>query len=64
VRVEGIADASAQPHQLQLGEREHGWRDAEQAVDRATRRFGAGAVRPATLVDPSRAVDDSPRRAQ
>ena len=54
VRVEGIADASGQPHQLQLGERERGWRDAEQAVDRAARRFGAGSVRPATLVDPVR----------
>ena len=64
VRVEGIVDASLQPHQLQLGEREHGWRDAEQAVDRATRRFGAGAVRPATLVDPSATVGDTPTGAQ
>ncbi|MGI8536713.1 MAG: DNA polymerase IV [Mycobacteriales bacterium] len=53
VRVEGILDADDQPHQLQLGEREHGWRSAEQAVDRAARRFGSGAVRPATLVEPS-----------
>jgi DNA polymerase-4 len=50
VRVEGIT-AVGQPHQLELGERTHGWRDAEQAVDRASRRFGAGSVRPATLVD-------------
>ena len=64
VRVEGILEASEQVHQLQLGEREHGWRDAEQAVDRAARRFGAGAVRPATLVKPSSDVDDTPRRAQ
>ncbi len=64
VRVEGILDASQQPHQLQLGEREHGWRDAEQAVDRAARRFGVGAVRPATLVQPSSPVDDTSRRAQ
>ncbi len=27
-----------------------GWREAERAVDRASARFGAGAVRPATLV--------------
>ena len=53
VRVEGISDADSAPHQLQLGEREHGWRHAEQAVDRAARRFGAGVVRPATLVDRS-----------
>ena len=52
VRVEGIADAVGLPHQLLLGERDTGWREAEQAVDRAARRFGAGAVRPAALVDP------------
>ena len=64
VRVEGVAQAADQVHQLQLGEREHGWRDAEQAVDKAARRFGAGAVRPATLVTPSSTVGDPPRRAQ
>ena len=52
VRVEGIASAAAQPHQLLLGERDAGWREADRAVDRAARRFGAGAVRPATLVQP------------
>ncbi len=52
VRVEGIADAADVPHQLQLGEKESGWREAEQAVDRASLRFGRGAVRPATLVEP------------
>jgi DNA polymerase-4 len=52
VRVEGIVDAASSPRQLLLGERDSGWREAEQAVDRAARRFGAGAVRPATLVDP------------
>ncbi len=51
VRVEGIGPVEQQPHQLQLGERDNGWREAEQAVDRASRRFGAGAVRPAALVD-------------
>jgi DNA polymerase-4 len=52
VRVEGISDAAGVPHQLQLGEKESGWREAEQAVDKASRRFGSGAVRPATLVEP------------
>jgi DNA polymerase-4 len=52
VRVEGIGDAAGVPHQLALGEKESGWREAEQAVDKASRRFGTGAVRPATLVDP------------
>ena len=36
--------------QLVLGEPEHGWAEADRAVDRATRRFGAAAVRPASLV--------------
>jgi DNA polymerase-4 len=52
VRVEQIIDAGSQPHQLVLGERDQGWREAELAADRAARRFGAGAVRPAALVDP------------
>jgi DNA polymerase-4 len=52
VRVEGISDAAGLPHQLALGEKESGWREAEQAVDKASRRFGSGAVRPATLVEP------------
>jgi len=52
VRVEQISEAGSQPHQLELGERAVGWREAEQAADRAARRFGAGAVRPAALVQP------------
>jgi DNA polymerase-4 len=50
VRVEQLRDAAEQPRQLLLGERDQGWREAEQAVDRAAQRFGAGAVRPASLV--------------
>jgi DNA polymerase-4 len=50
VRVEGVVAAGAVPAQLQLGSREHGWRDADRAVDRAVERYGAGAVRPAALV--------------
>jgi DNA polymerase IV len=50
VRMEGLIDASTGHHQLALGERPQGWREAEQAVDRASARFGAGAVRPASLV--------------
>jgi DNA polymerase-4 len=49
VRVEGLVDAD-HPRQLMLGERARGWREAEQAVDRAAERFGADAVRPAALV--------------
>jgi DNA polymerase-4 len=53
VRVEGLAEAARTPRQLLLDERAHGWREAERAVDRAVLRFGAGAVRPAALVDRS-----------
>ena len=51
VRVEHLVPAGAEPEQLVLGAAQRGWRDAEQAVDRATARFGHGAVRPASLVD-------------
>jgi len=52
VRLEGLSDVGAQQRQLLLGEPTHGWRDAERAVDRASARFGAGSVRPASLVEP------------
>jgi DNA polymerase-4 len=51
VRVEGLVPASSSARQLELGARDSGWREAERAVDRAARRFGAGVVRPAALVD-------------
>ncbi|MFI7589427.1 DNA polymerase IV [Spongisporangium articulatum] len=56
VRLEGLADAAGGHHQLALDERPQGWREAEQAVDRVSARFGRDAVRPATLVgdDPAR----------
>jgi DNA polymerase-4 len=50
VRVEGLVPRSRVHHQLALGEPERGWAEADRAVDRATRRFGAAAVRPASLV--------------
>jgi DNA polymerase IV len=50
VRVEGLAPGSNGHRQLALDERPQGWREAERAVDRASARFGAGVVRPATLV--------------
>lgn len=51
VRMEGLAPAASTGDQLELGGRERGWREADQAVDAAADRFGRGAVRPATLVD-------------
>jgi DNA polymerase-4 len=61
VRVEGLGEAGGAPRQLALDEREHGWRDAEVAVDAATARFGASMVRPASLLrtSPSRERDES-----
>ena len=50
VRVEGVVDVSDRPRQLVLGERALGWREAEQAMDRVSARFGTGSVRPASLV--------------
>ena len=50
VRVEGLLPREQVQRQLVLGARDHGWRDADRAVDRATHRFGRGAVRPATLL--------------
>ena len=38
------------PHQMMLGEREVGWRQAEGAMDQARARFGNGSVRPARLI--------------
>ena len=53
VRVEGLLAGGAVPHQLLLDAPEAGWREAEQAVDRAAARFGRGSVRPAALVRPN-----------
>ncbi len=67
VRVEGLVDADGVDEQLLLDAPEHGWRDADQAVDKASRRFGAGAVRPAALVpregdEPVRGRPEVPER--
>jgi len=51
VRVEGLVQASGQHRQLLLDERPQGWREAEQATDRAVARFGAHSVQPASLLD-------------
>jgi DNA polymerase-4 len=50
VRLTGLAAATEAPRQLTLGERDHGWRDAERAADVAAARFGSGAVGPASLL--------------
>lgn len=50
VRVEGLVRAANAPVQPTLDEPEHGWRDADRAVDRAAARFGSGSVGPASLI--------------
>ncbi|GIH23157.1 DNA polymerase IV [Acrocarpospora phusangensis] len=52
VRMENLRPAGTATRQLGLGDRETGWREAEQAMDKAIRRFGPDAVRPASLVRP------------
>ena len=55
VRVSGLVPAAGANAQLTFDERPVGWREAEQAVDRISRRFGSGVIRPASLVeDPER----------
>jgi DNA polymerase IV len=51
VRLEKLVEASQAPIQGVIGEREHGWREADRAVDRARSRFGSGSVRPASLIE-------------
>jgi DNA polymerase-4 len=50
VRVEGITSAAETSRQPALDEPEHGWADADRAVDAAARRFGMDVVRPAALM--------------
>ncbi len=61
VRVEGLMDSAQAPVQGLLDEPEHGWRDVDRAVDQASARFGAGAVRPASLVEGERSAT-TPKR--
>jgi DNA polymerase IV len=53
VRVSGLVPVAGANAQLALDERPVGWREAEQALDKITSRFGASAVRPAALVEES-----------
>ena len=60
VRATGLVPAASAVLQLTLGERPESWREAERAVDRIARRFGAGAVRPAALVEGDQAKSGNP----
>jgi len=50
VRVEGLAPRASAYRQLVLGAREHGWAEADRAVDKAALRFGSHVVQPAALI--------------
>ena len=51
VRMTGLTAASDATTQLAFDDKPTGWREAERAMDQIRQRFGAGAVRPAVLVD-------------
>jgi DNA polymerase-4 len=51
VRMTGLTAASDATTQLTFDDKPTGWREAERAMDQITQRFGAGAVRPAVLVE-------------
>jgi DNA polymerase-4 len=53
VRAERLVDPRRTPRQLTFDDRPFGWSDADRATDRAARRFGKHAVRPAALVGPA-----------
>jgi DNA polymerase-4 len=61
VSLENLSDESGAVEQLELGEREVGWREAQSAIDRAIERFGRGSVRPARLVEESGEDDEGPQ---
>ena len=57
VRASGLRPAAGYATQLTFGDRPVGWREAERTLDEIARRFGDGAVRPASLVPPERGAD-------
>ena len=50
ISLENLSDESGAVEQLELGERELGWREAQAAIDRAINRFGRDSVIPARLI--------------
>jgi DNA polymerase-4 len=62
VRATGLSETVGTPLQAMIGEPEHGWRDADKAVDRARARFGPGSVRPASLIERDTSASARARR--
>jgi len=51
VRVEKLVEETQANRQLQLGQPQKGWRELDQASDKASARFGDEAVKPARLIE-------------
>ena len=51
VSLENLQKSELTFEQMELGERDKGWREATAAIDAASQRFGDGSVRPARLLD-------------
>ena len=51
VSLENLTSSIDSFEQMELGERDKGWREATVAIDAAVEKFGHGAVRPARLFD-------------
>ena len=49
--LENLTSSIDSFEQMELGERDKGWREATVAIDAAVEKFGHGAVRPARLFD-------------
>jgi DNA polymerase-4 len=49
--MEQLADADSTGEQLSFGTPDRGWREADHAADAARTKFGAGAIRPASLLN-------------
>jgi DNA polymerase-4 len=58
ISLENLVDESGAVSQLELGERDKGWREVQGAIDRAIARFGSGSVTPARLVEEPEGEED------
>ncbi|MCC3761985.1 DNA polymerase IV [Glycomyces sp. TRM65418] len=61
VRLDHLVEAAAVGRQVALGEPEHGWRDIETVIDRASAKFGKGAVRSAGRLERPDSRVDTPK---
>ena len=59
VRLENLESDKGLVEQLTLGSRERGWRQVDKALDRARRRFGGGALKPARLIETGSESEES-----